>query len=111
MNALVLSPSLRIVPVTGDGMEPTLRPRDFALCRPVKGYQGEGIYLLFDLAGGETFYRVDSGTGRDRVRLLLDNPHYQGGEVDRADFEARVQAIVLADIRTRVPVERWERLR
>ena len=105
------SPRVRIVPVVGDGMEPTLRPRDFALCRPVQGYQGEGIYLLSDLVGGETFYRVDSGAARGRVRLLLDNPYYQGGEVDRADFEQRVQAIVVADIRTRVPVERWERLR
>ena len=103
------SPRVRIVPVVGDGMEPTLRPhRDFALCRPVHSYQGEGVYLLSDVMGGETFYRVDALCGR--VRLLLDNPHYQGGEITPDEFNSRVLAIVLADIRARVPVERWEKL-
>ncbi len=105
------SPRVRIVRVIGDGMEPTLRPRlDFALCRPVHSYQGEGVYLLSDTIGGETFYRVDSGGG-GKLRLLLDNKHYQGGEIGLADFNARVLAIVLADIRGRVPVDRWEALR
>ncbi len=104
------SPRVRLVRVVGDGMEPTLRPHlDFALCRPVHSYQGEGIYLLSDAMGGETFYRVDALCGR--VRLLLDNPHYRGGEVTPAEFNERVLAIVLADVRGRVPVDWWERLR
>ena len=109
MNALALSPALRIIPVVGDGMEPTLRPRDFALCRSVQSYQGEGIYLMSDPIGEPTFYRVDALCGR--VRLLLDNQHYQGGEVTIEEFTRRVLGMVVADIRTRVPVERWERLR
>ena len=90
------SPRVRIVRVIGDGMEPTLRPRlDFALCRPVHSYQGEGIYLLSDELGGETFYRVDALCGR--VRLLLDNPLYRGGggETTLSEFNTRVLAIVL----------------
>ena len=105
------SPRVRVVRVIGDGMEPTLRPRlDFALCRPVHSYQGEGIYLLSGELGGETFYRVDALCGR--VRLLLDNPLYRGGggEITPDEFNSRVLAIVLADIRGRVPVERWEEL-
>ena len=110
MNELALSPALRIVPVIGDGMEPTLRPhRDFALCRPCHDYQGEGIYLVSDHAGGQTFYRVDALCGQ--IRLLLDNPHYQGCAITPEEFNERVLAIVLADVRGRVPVDRWERLR
>lgn len=106
------SSRVRIVRVIGDGMEPTLRPhRDLALCRPVHAYQGEGIYLLSDMAGGETFYRVDAFCGR--VRLLLDNPAYGcgGGEIGLDEFNTRVLAIVLAEIRGRVSGDWWEALR
>ncbi len=104
------SPRVRIVPVVGNGMEPTLRPRrDFALCRHVRSYQGEGIYLVSEAPGGETFYRVDALCGR--VRLMRDNRIYQGCEMSHAEFDACVVAIVLADIRGRVPVDRWEALR
>lgn len=98
------SQRLRLVEVIGDGMEPALRPRDFALCQPVHGYIGEGIYLLTTAFRGETFYRVDAilGSRPDvKVRLLLDNQHYAGGLIPLTEFEARVLAIVVADVKVR----------
>ncbi len=106
------SPRVRIVRVVGDGMAPTLRPHlDFALCCPVHSYRGEGVYLVADAAGGEAFYRVDATC--ESVRLLLDNPLYRGGggEITPAEFNERVLAIVLADVKGRVPVDRWETIR
>jgi phage repressor protein C with HTH and peptisase S24 domain len=95
---------LRLVEVIGDGMEPTLRPRDYAFCKPVHAYGGEGIYLLTDALGGEIFYRVDITLGTRAgamARLMLDNQHYMGRMIPLEEFDARVLAIVVADVRVR----------
>ncbi len=106
------SPRVRIVRVIGDGMEPTLRPRlDFALCRPVHSYQGEGIYLLSDALGGETFYRVDASAAGSGCCSTTRCTEAAAARSPRPSSTARVLAIVLADIRGRVPVDRWETLR
>ncbi len=98
------SARLRVVQVVGDGMAPTLRPHfDFALCKPVDRYQGEGIYLLADCLGGQDFFRVDGvlDAGEPRVRLMRDNPLYPMKIVAKAQFEEAVLAFVVADIKVR----------
>lgn len=101
--ASLQSPRLRVVPVVGDGMAPTMRPRqDFALCLPVSSYDGEGVYLLANCLGGQDFWRAEASVAKGRgVRLFRDNPAYPGAVVSEAEFEEAVLCKVVADIKVR----------
>ncbi|MFD2235932.1 S24 family peptidase [Aureimonas populi] len=104
------STKLRLEPVRGDGMEPTLRGgRDFVLIKPTHTYEGEAIYLI-DLDGdGEHvgLRRCDRMLGRSNggaIRLMLDNPVYgRSGPtvVSREVFDGAVLGIVVADVKVR----------
>lgn len=96
------SSGIRISPVMGDNMEPTLRERfDYVVCQPVNGYAGEGLYLA-DLAGFgfPQVHRVSCDMAGG-LTLSSDNPHYRTKTVSREKFEAAVLAKVVADIRVR----------
>jgi hypothetical protein len=71
------SPAFRLEPVVGDGMEPTLRPDDWVLVRPVNAYDGEGLYLITNPFGGWEIYCAASAfTKTPSIRLFRDNKHY-----------------------------------
>lgn len=96
----VLSDRLRVHPIMGDAMEPTLRGnRDYALIAPVHAYQGEGIYLLDNGVGGDLYRVTDVLTG---LCVSKDNPLYSHKVVvDRDRFNEEVLGIVVADIKPR----------
>lgn len=104
------STKLRLEPVRGDGMEPTLRGgRDFVLVKPTHTYEGEGIYLV-DIDGDGQHIglrRCDRMLGRSNggaIRLMLDNPMYHRTGptiVSREAFDSCVLGIVVADVKTR----------
>jgi phage repressor protein C with HTH and peptisase S24 domain len=92
-------PNLRLLPIIGDGMEPTLKRGDFALVTPVDDYDGEGMYaLLHPGVGGEpAIYRV-AYIGRSMFELMSDNPRYQRHEVSSKWFRSAVKAKVVAGV-------------
>jgi len=93
---------IRISPVMGDNMEPTLRPHvDYVVCRPVSTYEGEGLYLAdFAGYGFPQVHRVSSELCGG-LKLANDNPHYRDQSVSREKFEAAVLAKVVADVKVR----------
>lgn len=98
------STKLRLEPVIGDAMEPTLRGgHDFVLVAPVHEYQHEGLYLV----GGHTDYkaivRCDAICGRRQIRIMRDNPVFRGEVrlVDLEAFNSMVLGIVVADVKVR----------
>lgn len=96
------SSGIRISPVMGDNMEPTLRPHsDYVVCRPVSAYEGEGLYLAdFAGYGFPQVHRVLSDLSGG-LKLANDNPHYRDCSVSREKFEAAVLAKVVADVKVR----------
>lgn len=79
---------MRLVPVLGDSMEPTLRRGDFAFVIPLDRYDGEGIYATkYYFGGSPVLHRFDR-CGKGRVRVLSDNPHYSSYEISLEDFRA-----------------------
>jgi hypothetical protein len=102
----VLSDSLRIRMVDGDGMAPDLMSkRDYVMIAPTDHYQCEGVYLV-DWGAGSTLYRA-SGSGRkDKpIRMRLDNPLYHRGNdqghfyFTREEFDEMVLGFVVANIK------------
>lgn len=96
------SSGIRISPVMGDNMEPTLRERfDYVVCQPVGTYTGEGLYLAdFGGYGFPQVHRVSSDMAGGLL-LSNDNPHYRQRTVSREKFEAAVLAKVIADVKVR----------
>lgn len=98
----VLSPSLRVHMVDGDGMEPDLKSRrDYVMIAPTAAYCGEGIYLL-DWGPGPVLYRAQ-WAGGGKILIKLDNPLYRdGGRIfSRDQFDEMVVGFVVADIKVR----------
>ncbi|WP_455918735.1 hypothetical protein [Ensifer canadensis] len=103
----ILSPTLRVHMVDGDGFEPQLKNRrDYVLIAPVTEYAGEGLYLLHD-GYGPVLYRVQYILAADKpIRLSLDNPLHRhsegcGHRWSRETFNDAVLGIVVADIKVR----------
>lgn len=98
----IQSPAIRLSPVIGDSMEPTLRGGlDYVACVPVDSYVGEGLYLLGGL-GSPQVYRVDADLS-DGLRLMCDNERYKATSVSLRYFEEVVLAKVVADVKVRDP--------
>lgn len=96
------STRLRLELVRGDNMQPTLMAdRDFVLCAPTHGYEGEGIYLVSDPFGWGV-YRCEHILGGE-IRLSSDNKVYSPRSVDLAEFNEIVLAKVVADVKVRDP--------
>lgn len=94
------SPGIRISPVLGDNMEPTLRSRfDYVVCAPTDRYDGEGLYLI-DQMGAGVVYRCQCG-GNGLIWLLSDNKHYSRKTVTPEQFSEIVLAKVVADVKVR----------
>ncbi len=87
VTALAAEDGLRVFPIIGDRMEPTLRRGDFLLIKPGDGWHGDGIYIL-DGPFGPEVHRVDCFGGK--CRLIPDNGRYTTLDVPRADFMASV---------------------
>lgn len=99
---MLRSGNIRVSPVNGDNMEPTLRGSwDYVVCMPVPTYTGEGLYLLDHGGYGiAQVYRVDSDL-RGGLRLISDNKVYPTQSVTLAQFESQVLAKVVADLKVR----------
>lgn len=81
MNALQTTSRLedlsrgRLFPVKGDGMEPTLSERGFAVVAPCDRVACDAVYVL--LYRGETIIRRCQLLVDGQVRLMLDNELYK----------------------------------
>lgn len=98
----VMSPSLRIHLVDGDGMEPELKNRrDYVVIAPVDAYVGEGVYLI-DWGPGPVLYRAQFAGG-GKILIKLDNPRYRddGHTFTRDQFNEMAVGFVVADIKVR----------
>jgi phage repressor protein C with HTH and peptisase S24 domain len=103
---LFRSRRIRILPVLGDSMEPTLRGgRDYVAVVPIDRYTGEGLYVI-DINGVPNIRRVQARL-RDTVSLIRDNSLYGATAALRSDdvpcewFLERVIGKVAAEIKVR----------
>ena len=98
-SSVIPSDHLRLEPVVGDAMAPTLSCRDFVLCMPTTEFQGDGVYLI-EMHGAKVLQRATmlcDGTGS--IRLTCDNSALVSAwTVSREKFDAVVLAIVVADV-------------
>lgn len=97
------SDRLRLHPVRDDLNAPDLRPNeDFVLVSPVTEYRQEGVYLVdLHLEGIGLIYTAERLLGAGKIRLLPKNRMYADVILTREQFEERVLAIVVAEIRVR----------
>lgn len=90
--------TLRLYTIVGNACEPELRGRDMLMVATVDRHLYDGDYLL-DFGYGEAPYRA-SGTGATiHVRHL--NPLYGRFDLSRAEFNAAVRAIIVAQVRVK----------
>ena len=97
---------VRLSPVNGDNMEPTLRGGwDYVVCAPIDTYAGEGLYLLDGGSFGfPQVFRCEANVSRTSgwdVRLISDNQRYPEQYVTRDQFAGMVLAKVVADLKVR----------
>ncbi|WP_420564140.1 S24 family peptidase [Thalassobaculum sp.] len=80
----------RLLPVKGDGMEPTLSEHGFAVVAPCERIASDGVYVL--LYQGDPIIRRCQLLAGKRVRLLLDSPLYAGTDniLPKADADDMV---------------------
>lgn len=98
----MLSGRFRVHPVSGDGMEPTLRGGwDYVLLAPVTLYKGEGIYLVKVGDGLDLFRVSNTFDGSGGLLLSQENPRGDRHHLSRKDFDGMVVGLVVADIRMR----------
>lgn len=85
--------AIRIVPVRGDSMVPTLRPDQWVAIDTRDRDPAPGIFAIFD-GLGIVLMRVDPIPSRrhPRLKLSYDNPRYLGVECSPAEaqIEGRV---------------------
>lgn len=104
------SPAVRIVPVEGEHMAPTLRGGiDAVAVVPCSQFVVDGLYVL-DLNGHPIIYRVQDHIGG--YWLISDNPSYPAKHtVSPDDFAECVLGQVVAEIRVTHPTplrRAWE---
>ena len=90
----------QITPVGGDGMEPTLSARGYAIVQPADRWSGYGVYALL-CRGDVTFRRCDLLLPGKEIRLSLDNDAYPPDTdttLSRAEFEDMVLGKVVGAI-------------
>lgn len=85
----------RVIPADGDGMEPTIRERGFAMVEPCDRVPSDGIYVL--LYAGDTIIRRCQLLVDGSVRLMLDNPKYAAARPDILP-KAEVEDMVLGRV-------------
>lgn len=85
----------RLLPVTTDGMEPTLKERGYAMAAPCERIQADGVYVL--LFHGAPIIRRCQLLVDGTVRLLLDNPKYAAAQPDILS-KAEVDAMALGRV-------------
>ena len=87
---------LRFHQIMSDGMEPTIRPRDYVLVSPAHSYIGEGYYLVSDAFGGADAFCCSLAGTRDApmIRLHRHNKYYSDQLISLPRFEE----IVLAQV-------------
>lgn len=88
-------PELRVVPIEGDSMDPTLYDGDAVGAVPVDGYIGEGVYVI-DNQGVLTVYRVQTDMcSPGQLLLLKDNKKAGRLEMSKVEFSEIVVGRVL----------------
>jgi hypothetical protein len=92
---------VRLVPIEGRAMEPTLRRGDVAWAVPARRYSFEGLYVL-DMRGTLDVVRAQA-IGPDAIRISRDDPAYIPHVFTRAEFEGAVVGHVAAIGRIVVP--------
>lgn len=90
--------TMRLVPVEGDTMIPTLFPGDAVGALPVDAFSYDGIYVL-DVFGTPTVFRCRCDH-RGGIDLVSDNAVYPVHKVSRAAFAESVigQVAVLCQV-------------
>ncbi len=93
-NELRSNPAdLYLIYVTGESMEPTLRPGDLILVdRRTADMASDGIYVI-RMGGALLVKRVQALPG-SRIRITSDNPAYQPFELERGQVQAEGLAIL-----------------
>lgn len=91
---------LSVVPVTSDGMNPTLRGGwDYVLAAPVDSFVYDSLYVV-DFAGCPTIYRCQNCFDGS-LRLSRDNPVYSDLVMTAERFSEVVLGIVVCDLKVR----------
>ncbi|MEQ8394969.1 S24 family peptidase [Thalassobaculum sp.] len=82
----------RLLPVSTDGMEPTLHERGYAVVAPCDRVSSDGVYVL--LHQGATIYRRCQLRVDGQIRLTLDNVAYRGAaDCDMPTDEANAMVL------------------
>jgi signal peptidase I len=94
------SRKLSLVPVRGDGMEPTLRGEwDYVLAAPIAEFIGDALYVVEQM-GAACVFRCQSKMNGE-VALIRDNPAYDTHCVPREWFTEHVLGVVVCDLKVR----------
>lgn len=93
--AMLATSRLRLVPIRGDAMAPTLRAGDCVMALPGDGYANPSMYVV-QMATGATEVVRAAHIGGQQIRMSRDNPAYGVATVPLADFNAMVVGHVVA---------------
>jgi hypothetical protein len=88
---------VRMMPMVGSHMLPTLRPNDLIVVSPIDGFEYDSLYVL-DVLGVPCVHRCQH-VGAGRIRVFSDDPIYQGSVIDHDQFSEIVLGIVTATCR------------
>jgi hypothetical protein len=88
---------VRMMPMVGSHMMPTLNPRDLIVVAPIDGFKYDSLYVL-EILGVPCVHRCQH-IGAGRIRVFSDDPIYQGSEIDSDQFSDVVLGIVTATCR------------
>lgn len=93
---------LRLYPIIGDLMAPTLNRGDFCLVAPVDRYVHEGMYVI-DGPFGSAVYRVERciAANPKPYRLIPENTRYEIQCISAEDFDRDVLAMVIVTMNVR----------
>lgn len=80
---------LRLMPVLGEDMAPTMRRGDMVLVVPMNRCNGEGIFVT-EWQGCVTIYRVQPIPGTEDVWVMSDNQKHGVMTMARAAFDDMV---------------------
>jgi len=104
LAALAVDPAppgagLRPFELKGDAYEPELRGGSFLMVAPASRHHYDGDYLL-DFGDGEAPFRA-AICSNGQIEVWHPNPRYSRWRLSRAEFEAAVTAIVVAEVKVK----------
>lgn len=93
--AMLATDRLRLVPIKGDAMAPTLRTGDVTMVLPGDRYRHPSLYAVEMVPGVMEIVRAQHVGGR-QIRVSRDNQAYAEATMTLADFNALVVGHVIA---------------